>query len=52
MNTLQDLSTGKLHPTKKGIILSLKDWQCNEEGDVNSESTTSAVVKTMTRTVY
>ena len=24
---ITDLSTGKLHPTKKGIILSLKDWQ-------------------------
>ena len=24
---ITDLSSGKLHPTKKGIILSLKDWQ-------------------------
>ena len=24
---ITDLSSGKLHPTKKGIILALKDWQ-------------------------
>ena len=24
---ITDQSSGKLHPTKKGIILSLKDWQ-------------------------
>ena len=28
---ITDLSTGKLHPTKKGIILSLKDWQSLKE---------------------
>ena len=40
---ITDLSSGKLHPTKKGIILSLK-LSVIEEGDENSDSTTSAVV--------
>ena len=28
---ITDQSYGKLHPTKKGIILSLKDWQSLKE---------------------
>ena len=28
---ITDISSGKLHPTKKGIILSLKDWQSLKE---------------------
>ena len=37
-------SSGKLHPTKKGIILSSERLAVIEEGDENSELTTSAVV--------
>ena len=49
-----DQSSGKLHPTKKGIILSLKDWQSlkKEMKTVNQLLQKLSIKKKMAKTVW